>query len=129
MPSRFFAGEVDWGLVNHYYLWRALQQDPSAEGANFFMPDGIGSSFINLSGAGILQDGPAARSLLTFLLSDEAQEFFASETYEYPLVEGVPAHQGLLPLEEIGTPRVDYGQVSSVLEQTLELVKESGLLP
>ena len=30
------AGEIDFGLVNHYYLWRALKENPDAPAAETF---------------------------------------------------------------------------------------------
>ena len=45
------AGEIDWGLVNHYYLLRALAENPDAPAKNFVMPATDGSNFVNLAGA------------------------------------------------------------------------------
>jgi len=122
------AGEIDWGLVNHYYLWRALQENPDAPAKNFFMPSGDASSFINLAGVGVLSDRSAAFALVEFLVSDEAQTYFAEETFEYPLVPGVPASVELPPLSAMATPKIDYGAVSAALEDALEQITESGLI-
>ena len=122
------AGEIEWGLVNHYYLWRALEENPEGQAANFVMPEGEASSFVNLAGAGLLSDDAAARELLDFLLSAEAQEYFARQTYEYPLVPAVSPAAGLPPLAELRTPDVDFGEVAAVLEETLAAIRDSGLL-
>ncbi len=119
------AGEVDWGLVNHYYLWRALQEDPEAPAANFFMPD---SGYVNVAGAAILGSGEAGAALVEFLLSEEAQRHFAETTFEYPLVVGIPAAAGLVPLERLVSPEVDLAEVARVLPDTLSLISESGLV-
>lgn len=121
-------GEVDWGLVNHYYLWRALDEQPDAPAANFYMPEGDASSFVNVAGVGLLQDTEAARQLIAFLLSDEAQGYFSQETFEYPLVPGVPIEEGLKPLEELDTPDVDFGRVADELEETISAIQSSGLV-
>ena len=71
------AGEIDWGLTNHYYLWRALNENPEATGANYFMPQGDASSFVNMSGVGILSDRAEAQQLVDYLLSEAAQLYFA----------------------------------------------------
>ena len=120
-------GEIDWGLTNHYYLWRAKKEQPDAPGANFFMPGDEVSRFINLAGAALLSDRPEAMQLIEFLLSDEAQNYFASETYEYPLVTGMHPAVDLLPLPEIGD-QLDFARVSDSLEPTLEAIGVSGLL-
>lgn len=121
------AGEIDWGLVNHYYLWRALQENPTAPARNFFMSQGRGSSFMNLSGAGLLGlPRPEAVELLRFLLSEAAQRYFAEEVFELPLIAGVP-QAGELPALDSMSPLVDYAEVSTALEGTLQLIHESGL--
>lgn len=122
------AGEVEWGLVNHYYLLRALAEEPDAPGRNFFMSEGEASGFVNVAGAGRLSSSPRALELLEFLLSDDSQAYFAEETYEYPLVPGVPAAASLVPIEELATPEVDFGQVSDALEATLSAINASGLM-
>ena len=123
------AGEIDWGLVNHYYLWRAKSEDPEAPGANFFMPRGDVSGFINVAGAGLLSDSATAARLLDYLLSPDAQTYFAAETYEYPLIEGVSASVDLMPLDEMPTPDINFAEVSSSLVPSLEAISASGLLP
>jgi iron(III) transport system substrate-binding protein len=122
------AGEIDWGLTNHYYLWRAKKEQPEAPAANHFMPGGDASAFVNLAGAGVLSGNPAAARLIAFLLSDEAQRYFAEETYEFPLVAGVPAAADLPPLDSLATPEIDFSAVSAVLEETLTAINQSGLL-
>ncbi|HVT45310.1 MAG TPA: extracellular solute-binding protein [Thermoanaerobaculia bacterium] len=122
------AGEIEWGLVNHYYLWQALKQRPDAPAANFFMPKGDASSFINLAGVGVMSPKRDAIELVRFLLSDEAQRYFASETYEYPVVPGIDAAVDLVPLSEVRTPEVNFADVSAVLGETLTMLQESGLL-
>ena len=121
-------GEIDWGLVNHYYLWRALKESPEAPGANYFMPEGEVSSFINLAGAGVIHPRPAVLDLVRFLLSDEAQRYFAEETYEYPLVAGIEPAVDLEPLGEQMAGQLDFAAVSAALEPTLELISSTGLL-
>ena len=118
-------GEIDWGLVNHYYLWRAKKEDPEAPGANYLMPE---DGFVNLAGVGVLHDKPAVFDLVRFLLSDEAQRYFAEETYEYPLVDGVEATVDLLPLDEEVAGQLDFGAISDALEPTLELIASTGVL-
>jgi len=122
------AGEIDFGVVNHYYLWRAKEENPSVSAENFFLTEGEASSFINLAGAGALSDRPDAARLITFLLSDDAQAYFAAETFEYPLVPGIEPSVELTPLAEIDTPDVDYGAVSAALSATLSDIVDSGLL-
>ena len=123
------TGEIDWGLTNHYYLWRALAEAPEATIANFYMPEGDASGFVNLAGAGVLEDSPGAISLLEHMLSIEGQRYFAEETFEYPLVPGVSAAVDLPSLAQLRTPALDFSAVSEALEATIVLIRESGLIP
>jgi iron(III) transport system substrate-binding protein len=121
------AGEIDFGLVNHYYLWRALEEDPAAPARNHFQTGGGASSFVNVAGVGVLRESPEALELVRFLVSDEAQRYFAEETFEYPLVAGVEPSVELEPLASLDPAAIDFRQVSAVLEETLELIRASGL--
>ncbi len=122
------AGEVEWGLVNHYYLLRALAEEPDAPARNFFQGEGPASGFVNLAGAGAVSNAAGATELIAFLLDDESQRYFAEETYEYPLVAGVEAAAGLQPLAELRSPSVDFAEVSEALEATLVAINSSGLM-
>ncbi|MDQ3346074.1 MAG: extracellular solute-binding protein, partial [Chloroflexota bacterium] len=85
---------------------------------------------VNVAGAGILntaENDEAAREFVEFLLSEQAQEYFATETKEYPLIEGVEPDAEMPPLGEIGTPEIDLSDLSD-LEGTLELLQEVGIL-
>jgi iron(III) transport system substrate-binding protein len=124
------AGEVDVAFINHYYLMRRLEEDPGVSAANHFLSDGDPGALVNVAGAGVLttSDNPAAAErFVEYLLSDEAQAYFAEETKEYPLVEGVEADPDMPPLAEIGTPEIDLSDLSD-LEGTLELLQEVGIL-
>jgi iron(III) transport system substrate-binding protein len=124
------AGEIDVAFINHYYLFQRLAEDPDTAAANHFMTDGDPGALVNVAGAGILttaENDEAARELVAFLLSEEAQTYFATETFEYPLIEGVDADADLPTLGEIGSPELDLSELSD-LEGTLELLQETGIL-
>lgn len=124
------AGEIDVAFVNHYYLMQRLAEDPDAPAANYFLTDGDPGALVNVAGAGILttaDNDDAARRLVDFLLSTQAQEYFATETKEYPLVAGVEPDSELPALESIGTPEIDLSDLSD-LEGTLQLLQEAGIL-
>jgi iron(III) transport system substrate-binding protein len=124
------AREVDVAFINHYYLMRRLEEDPGVSAANYFLSDGDPGALVNVAGAGVLStsdNAAAAERFVEYLLSDEAQAYFAEETKEYPLVEGVDADPDMPPLSEIGTPEIDLSDLSD-LEGTLELLQEVGIL-
>jgi iron(III) transport system substrate-binding protein len=70
------AGEVEVGFVNHYYLFRFLQEEgESFPARNYFMPGGGPGSLVMVAGAGVLSssDNPqAAQKFINFLLSPVA---------------------------------------------------------
>jgi iron(III) transport system substrate-binding protein len=56
-------GEVEVGLVNHYYLYRFLAEDPDFNVANHYLPGDVGG-LVNVAGIGVLDtsDQQEARS-------------------------------------------------------------------
>lgn len=124
------AGEIDVAFINHYYLMQRLEEDPDAPAANYFLTEGDPGALVNVAGAGILETSgnpEAALEFVEYLLGEEAQRYFAAETKEYPLIEGVEADPALPPLSSIGTPEIDLSDLSD-LEGTLELLQDVGVL-
>lgn len=122
------SGEIEFGLVNHYYLWQAKKEKPETALENYFMPEGEASSFVNVAGAGMLERSENAERFIAYLVSPDAQRYFATETFEYPLIEGVEPLTGLQSLADIRTPDLSMGKVSDLLGETLVLIQRSGLV-
>ncbi|RMF83161.1 MAG: iron ABC transporter substrate-binding protein [Nitrospinota bacterium] len=126
------AGEIDVGLVNHYYLYRFLKEEGEDFPArNYFLPGGGPGSLVMVAGAGILassEQQEAARQFLRFLLSPTAQRYFATQTFEYPLAQGIPAPHGLVPLPQLNSPRIDLADLAD-LKGTIRLLRDVGALP
>ena len=73
-----------------------------------FFPDGDTGALVNVSGVGVLRKAatdPDARALVDYLLGTAAQTYFAEQTYEYPLVAGVPTAPGLPAADVAGDAR------------------------
>lgn len=125
-------GEVEMGLVNHYYLLRFLAEDPDAPGINHnFAPDDIGSLLIVTTGAvlGTSDQPSAAQAFIEFMLTRQAQEFYASETREYPLAAGVEPPGELAPLDVADVmDTIDFDLLGGGLARTQELIDESGIV-
>jgi iron(III) transport system substrate-binding protein len=123
-------GEVPMGLVNHYYAERALAEDPDLPVANHFFPDGDLGSALLVTAAAIPASSDRiddATRLIEFLLSEEAQTFFAEETFEYPLAAGVDPVEGVPPLDEISVTEIDLDELGGGLRRTAELIDASGI--
>lgn len=122
-------GEIDGGLVNHYYLLRRLAQEPDLPCANHFFADGDVGNLINVSSAGIVktsQSPGAAADLIGYLLSAPAQSYFRDQTFEYPLAAGIEPDAALPPLDSVQGPDFDLGDMDD-LEGTLALLESAGL--
>ena len=122
--------EVAIGMVNHYYLFEAREEDPNIPVENFYFPDGDIGGLVNVGGAGVIAGSgqeEQALAVLDFLLSEEAQTYFAVETLEYPLAAGVEAVNVLPPLNTLETPEFDLTNLAD-LEGTLMMLTEVGLI-
>ena len=124
-------GEIDLGLVNHYYLYRFLAEDPEFPAANKFLSEDVGG-LVNVAGIGILQSSTrpaAAQAFAEWLLGEEAQEYFSGvrEELEYPLAADVAAAEDLPPLDSLNPPAIDLSDLDD-LEGTLQLLREVGAL-
>lgn len=126
------AGELLGGLVNHYYKYEITREEGhDIPVANHFFAAGDVGALVNVAGVGILKSADhaeQANAFVHFLLSEEAQVYFAEETAEYPVADGVePAYGDLPPLVDIESPDIDLNDLDD-LEGTLELLTEVGLI-
>lgn len=119
-------GQCQLAIVNTYYLAGMINstiedQREQASRVAVFWPnqDGRGAH-INISGAAVARHAPnpeAAVQLLEYLVSDEAQAWYADTNNEYPVREGVPVSETLaswgafkaddLALEQLGIHNAD----------------------
>lgn len=127
------AGEIDFALTNHYYLYRFRAADPAFPVEQILFAPGDPGNLLLASGAGILRTARnpvAAQAFLAFLLGEAGQTFFTHDLFEFPAVEDVSPHPALAPLaEELAArrPAVDLGDLWD-LPGTLELLRRAGVL-
>ena len=122
-------GEIGAGFANHYYALRVRDARPDAS-LDLAFTRGDAGALINVAGAALLEPSGQTELAETFvrhLLSAEAQEFFATRTFGYPTVEGVPPVGGLPGIGELDPPSLDLSKLSD-LEPTLELMRDVGVL-
>jgi len=82
------AGQCDIGVVNTYYFGRLQKKDPGLKLALAWPNQGGSGVHINVSGAGITRHAKhpeAAKKLLEWLSSADAQGDFAGLNMEYPV--------------------------------------------
>ncbi|SDK09214.1 Fe(3+) ABC transporter substrate-binding protein [Billgrantia gudaonensis] len=123
------SGECGVAVANHYYYVRLLKSDDAAdreagESVEILFPnqDGRGTH-VNVGGAGVVEGAPNKENairFLEFLASDEAQKLFASDNFEFPVVEGVAMDE---VLESWGDFKKDEINVSVLGENNPEAIK------
>lgn len=125
-------GEIDMGLVNHYYQYQeaaAAGDKHRAENHDFGHTD-IGSLLI-ITAATVLEtaeDYDAANELIAYLLSPQAQSYFTNKTFEYPLGAGVAPNPILPALTALEIGSVDFDTLGGGFEETERIIRESGIL-
>jgi iron(III) transport system substrate-binding protein len=120
-------GEIDAGLVNHYYNERLKVENPDTPSENHRLADGDPGAVTIATAASTVASGDQALAerFIRFLLEADSQRYFAEETLEYPLAAGVE------PSASMEAPTtIDFGEFDALgggLERTLELIREAGL--
>jgi iron(III) transport system substrate-binding protein len=126
------AGAVQLGLTNNYYWYQVakeLGQENMRAQLGFTVPQDPGS-LVNIAGVGILANAAqnlGAETFVAWLLSDPTQQWFVENTWEYPLVPGVAAADGLPPLDSLRGPDVPLADLAD-LPGTLVMLEDVGLL-
>ena len=92
------VGECEIAITNHYYYARLARSEKPDEKAVaervgvVFPNQATWGTHVNISGAGVLKNAPnrdAAVKFLEYLVSDDAQRYFADGNNEWPIVAGV----------------------------------------
>lgn len=126
-------GKLAAGLVNHYYVFAKAKEAGTGidtlPAQLYFFPGGDIGALVNVSGVGVLRKAgadPDARALVDYLLGTDGQTYFAEQTFEYPLVAGVPTAPGLPALSSITAPDIDLNDLDT-LQATVQMIKDVGL--
>lgn len=126
------SGQVQLGLVNHYYWYEKaaeVGEENMRAQISFMAPQDPGS-LVNVAGVGILKgagENSAAIEFVQWLLSPSTQEWFVSNTFEYPLAAGVASAPGLPALDTLAGPDIELAQLAD-LPATLVMLQDVGLL-
>jgi len=123
-------GEVAVGFVNHYYLEQFKRENPQVPVEHHFTND-VGS-LVNVAGVAILNTAKhpnIAQRFVEFMLGQDAQSYFATKTFEYPLVQAVAPQKNLKALQQIHSqiPVINLSNLSD-LDTTLELLQEAQVI-
>ena len=126
------AGEIDLGLPNHYYLLRFKKGNSGFPVAQTFFKASDPGNLVNVAGIGLLkstENKETALKFMEFLLSAKAQQYFTSDVFEYPVIEGVIPNANLLPLSELLqlAPTFNLNEMDN-LEGTRDLLRRAEIL-
>jgi iron(III) transport system substrate-binding protein len=126
------AGEMDCGVIFHYYWYRdqAGTKEGSGNTALHYFRNRDPGAFVSLSGGGVLAsaDKPAeAQQFLRFITSAEGQRILVeSRSMEYAVGNGVASDPALPPLKSLEAPPVDPFTLNS--EKVVQLMTSAGIL-
>lgn len=125
-------GTIPLGLINHYY-WERLAFERGGEDLRaqlHFTEAGDPASIVNVTGMGLLKAQSFdldALELIEFFVSDDAQRYFVEQTFEYPLVPGISAPEGLPTLDDLAVADFDLSDLAT-LKETQDLLRKYGLI-
>jgi iron(III) transport system substrate-binding protein len=123
-------GEVEIGLVNHYYNYRRLVEVPDSPTANHRLAEGDPGSLLIVSGAAVVEGtdmSDDAERLVQWLLGEQAQTYFAAETFEYPLANGTSPVGDVPAIEFASVGGIDFTALGDGLEVTRDMILAAGL--
>ena len=131
------AGECDVAVANTYYFGRlAGSDDPDnrtiVSNLRIHWPnqgDGERGTHVNVSGAGITKHAghrDAAIELLRFLMSKEAQEWYAAVNFEFPVVPGTPVSPVLEALGEFVEDDLPLSALGLRNREAVQLMDRAG---
>lgn len=126
------AGQIGMGLINHYYMYELMESkgDENVAAQLQFMAPGDPGGLVNVAGVGVLETAPhpeAAQEFAAYLVGESAQQYFATETAEFPLIDGVAVVGDVPALADLQPPAVDLSQLDDI-ETTQQMLVDTGLL-
>ena len=125
------SGQCDVAIINNYYLGQMLTStDPSeleaAKQVKIFWPNQEDrGTHVNISGAAVTassKNKEAAISLLEFLVSDDAQTWYAKTNIEYPIKPGVQASDILQSWGEFKADSLSLRQLGELNAQAVKIM-------
>lgn len=129
------AGQCDLALVNTYYIGGMLtssieSEREAAAKVGVFWPNQQGrGTHINISGIGITaasKNTDQAKRLIEFLLSDEAQHWYAETNFEYPVVAGIRPGETLQQWGDFKADELPMNRLGEFNSEALRIMDRAG---
>ncbi len=129
------AGQCDLAVANTYYYGKMLTgkdaaQREAAHKTGLFWPNQQDrGAHVNVSGAGVTRHAKNRENairLLEFLISPEAQQWYAEVNFEYPVVEGVPVSERVRSWGEFKADRVNLDRLGELNPLAVRIMDRAG---
>ncbi len=129
------AGQCDITLVNNYYLGKMLtskdqNEVAAAKKVKIFWPNQEDrGAHVNISGAGISSSSKnkaEAVKLLEFLVSEEAQQWYAEKNLEYPIKPGIQPSKTLQSWGEFKADALNLNKLGENNAQAVMIMDQAG---
>ena len=122
------AGSCDAALVNHYYVARELEEDPTLDAELYWASQEGAGTQMNLSGAGVVatSDAPADAQRLLEWLATDGQEAFVGGNHEYPANPDVAPDEVVAEFGEFEEMRINARAYGKRNPEALRLLDEVG---
>jgi len=126
------AGEVDAGILYHYYSF--VDQAQTGENSknvdlHYFKNQDPGA-FVSVSGGAVLASSKKqaqAQQFLKFITGKTGQQVLQTgDSFEYTVGSDVPANPKLVPLNQLQAPTIDPAKLNST--KVTDLMTQAGLL-
>ena len=126
------SGECDIALGNTYYVGLMMTNDKEPEQKDWaaaitvlFPNSDDRGTHVNISGMAMAKNAPHpenALKLMEFLASPEAQEIYAEQVFEYPVLPGAEASEIVQSFGEINPDTLPLSEVAAHRKEASELV-------
>lgn len=129
------SGACRVAIANTYYLAGMLTDSQSndaeiASQVSVIWPDQDGDGVhVNISGMAVAKHAKnlrQAEALLTFMLSEKAQDWYATNNHEYPVRAGIEVSEVLAEMGEFTGEALDLGAVGRANKASLILMESAG---
>ena len=126
-------GQAALGIVDHYYWYRLAKETGAAalHSKIAYLAPGDPGYVIDVSGAGVLKSSrhkAEAEELVAFMLSPAGQQtLVSSNSFEYPLVPGIPALPTLKPFAQLQPAPVTVADLGDGM-LALDLLQQAQLV-
>lgn len=130
MIEAMAAGACDVGIANHYYLARAIEEDPDLPVDLVWAAQGAGGTHINISGGGVTAaaDHPELAQQFLEWLGTDGQDVLVASNHELPASTEVAAEP--LITEEFGVDferqQINAAELGATNPQAVALMDEVG---